>query len=98
LEATKHEIVIVWERGSRGHFIFGSPGEPMRSCGIRRLLSSYVSMARFVTAGAIDTKLCTCVSLGKNNSQIKFQSSLILGLATRGPKLKTLISRSISKI
>jgi hypothetical protein len=45
-------------------------------------------MARFVTAGAIDLKLCTYVPLGKSNSQAKFWSSLILGFATRGPKQK----------
>jgi hypothetical protein len=38
---------------------------------------------------AIDPKLCTYVPLGKNNLQTKFHSSLILGLATRGPKPKT---------
>jgi hypothetical protein len=37
-----------------------------------------VSRARFVTAGAIDPKLCTYVPLGKSNSQTKFRSSLIL--------------------
>jgi hypothetical protein len=41
---------------------------------------------------AIDPKLCTYVLLGKSNSQTKFRSSLILGLATRGPKPKTYIS------
>jgi hypothetical protein len=46
-----------------------------------------VSRARFVTAGAIDLKLCTYVPLGKSNSHTK--SSLILGLVTRGPKPKT---------
>jgi hypothetical protein len=35
---------------------------------------------------AIDQKLCAYVALGKSDSQTKFQSSLILGLATRGPK------------
>jgi hypothetical protein len=44
-------------------------------------------MARFVTTGAIDLKLCTYVPLGKSNSQTKFRSSLILGLATRGPNI-----------
>jgi hypothetical protein len=48
-----------------------------------------VSRARFVTAGAIDPKFCTYVQLEKSNSQTKFWSSLILGLATRGPKPKT---------
>jgi hypothetical protein len=38
---------------------------------------------------AIDPKLCTYVPLGKSNSQTKFRSSLILSLATRGPKPKT---------
>jgi hypothetical protein len=38
-------------------------------------------MTCFVTAGAIDLKLCTNVPLGKSNSQAKFWSSLILGLA-----------------
>jgi hypothetical protein len=47
---------------------------------------SSVSRARFVTAGAIDPKLCAYVPLGKSNSQTKFLSSLILGLATRVPK------------
>jgi hypothetical protein len=46
-------------------------------------------MARFETAGTIDLKLCTYVPIGKSNSQAKFQSSLILDLATRGPKPKT---------
>jgi hypothetical protein len=46
-------------------------------------------MASFVTTGAIDLELCTYVPLGKNNSQAKFQSSLILSLATRRPKPKT---------
>jgi hypothetical protein len=36
---------------------------------------------------AIDPKLCTYVLLGKSNS--KFLFSLIIGLATRGPKLET---------
>jgi hypothetical protein len=38
---------------------------------------------------AINPKLCTYVPLGKSNSQTKFRSSLILGLATTGPKPKT---------
>jgi hypothetical protein len=42
---------------------------------------SSVSRACFITAGAIDPKLCTFVPLGKSNSQTKFWSSLILGLA-----------------
>jgi hypothetical protein len=46
-------------------------------------------MARFVTAGVIDLTLCTYGPLGKSNSPTKFRSSLILGLATRGPKLTT---------
>jgi hypothetical protein len=47
--------------------------EPMQSCGVRRpSSSSSVSRARFVTAGAIDPKLCTYVPLGKSNSQTKF--------------------------
>jgi hypothetical protein len=50
---------------------------------------SSVSMARFVTAGAIDLKLCTYVPLGKRNSQDKFQPSQILCLASRGPKLNS---------
>jgi hypothetical protein len=53
-----------------------------------RPLSS-ISRARFVTTGAIDPKLWTYLPLGKSNSQTKFQSFLILDLATRGPKLKT---------
>jgi hypothetical protein len=48
---------------------------------------SFVCMAHFVTAGAIDPKLCIYVPL--RNSQTKFRCSLILGLATRGPKPKT---------
>jgi hypothetical protein len=48
---------------------------------------SSVSKARFVTA--IDLKLCTYVPLGEMTGQAKFRSDLILGLATRGPKLKT---------
>jgi hypothetical protein len=48
----------------------------------QRPASSSVSMARFITAGAIDPKLCIYVPLGKSNSQTKFRSSLILGLAT----------------
>jgi hypothetical protein len=51
--------------------------------------SSSVSTARFVTTGAIGPKLRTYVLRGKSNSQTKFRSSLILGLATRGPKSKT---------
>jgi hypothetical protein len=38
----------------------------------------------------IDLKLCTYVPLGKSNSQTKFWSSLILGLATRPPWGQTL--------
>jgi hypothetical protein len=48
-----------------------------------------VDRARFVTAGAIDPNLCTYVLSGKSNSETKFRSSLILGLVTRGQKLKT---------
>jgi hypothetical protein len=40
-----------------------------------------VNMAGFITAGSIDLKLCTYVPLGKSNSQTRFRSSLILGLA-----------------
>jgi hypothetical protein len=50
---------------------------------------SSVSRAHFVTAGAIDLKLCTYVPLGEITVQTKFWSDLILGLATRGPKPKT---------
>jgi hypothetical protein len=50
---------------------------------------SVVSMARFVTAGAIDLKLCTYVPLGEMILQTKIRSDLILDLATRGPKPKT---------
>jgi hypothetical protein len=50
--------------------------------------SSSVSRARFITAGAIDLKVCTYVPLGEMNVQTKFWSNLILGLATRGPKPK----------
>jgi hypothetical protein len=46
------------------------------------LLSSSVSRAHFVTAGAIGPKLCTYVPLGKSNSRTKFRSSLILGSKT----------------
>jgi hypothetical protein len=49
---------------------------------------SSVSRARFVAAGAIDPKFCAYVPLGKSNSQTKFRSSLILGLATRGQHQK----------
>jgi hypothetical protein len=38
---------------------------------------------------AIDMQRCTYVPLGNSNSQTKFRSSLILRLATRGPKQKT---------
>jgi hypothetical protein len=48
-----------------------------------------VSRAGFVTAGAIDLKLCTYVPLGEMTVQTKFRSDLILGLATRGQKPKT---------
>jgi hypothetical protein len=39
------------------------------------------AVERFVTIKAIALKLCIHVPLGKSNSQTKFQSSLILGLA-----------------
>jgi hypothetical protein len=69
-------------------FIFGSPpGSPCDH--VASAVVSSVGMARFVTAGAVNPKLCTYVPLGKSNSQNKFRSSLILGLATRGPKPKT---------
>jgi hypothetical protein len=58
---------------------------------IMRYLSSirrHNSKARFVTAGAIDMKLCTYVPLGQMTWQTKFWPDLILGLATRGPKPK----------
>jgi hypothetical protein len=61
--------------------LFGSPAYAITW----RPSSSSVSTARFVTAGPTHPKLCTYVPLGKSNSQ----SSLILGLATRGPKPKT---------
>jgi hypothetical protein len=50
--------------------------------------SSSISMAG---DGAIhiNPKLCTYVPLGKSNSQTKFWSSLIHGLATREPNPKT---------
>jgi hypothetical protein len=51
--------------------------------------SASVDRAHFVTARDIDLKLCTYVPLGHMTYQAKFQSNLILGLATRGPKLKT---------
>jgi hypothetical protein len=44
---------------------------------------SYVSRACFVTAAAIDLQLCAY------DSQTKFRSDLIPGLATRGLKPKT---------
>jgi hypothetical protein len=52
--------------------------------------SSYGSIRRmhFVTAGAIDLKLCTYVPLGHLTSQTKFRSYLNLGLATRGQNRK----------
>jgi hypothetical protein len=46
-------------------------------------------MARFVTARAIDLKLCTYVPLGHMTYQTKFQSDLILALATRGQSENT---------
>jgi hypothetical protein len=45
--------------------------------------------ARFVAAGATDLKLCSYVPLCHLTSHTKFRSDLILGLATKGPKLKT---------
>jgi hypothetical protein len=49
-----------------------------------------VVLERFVTARAIDLKLCTYyVPPGHITYQTKFQSDLILNLATKGPKLKT---------
>jgi hypothetical protein len=47
-----------------------------------------ISRARFVTTWAIDQKRWTYVPLGKSNSQTKFRSSLVLGLATRGQNQK----------
>jgi hypothetical protein len=52
------------------------------------LLLSSVKTARFVTAGTIEVKLYT-LPLGQITIQNKFQSDLILGLATWGTKLKT---------
>jgi hypothetical protein len=49
---------------------------------------SSVSRALFITAGPIDLKLCTYVPLGQITVKTKFRSDLILGLVTRGPKLK----------
>jgi hypothetical protein len=49
----------------------------MQSRGIRCPSSSSISKARFVTAGAIDPKLCTYVPLGKSNSRTKVRSSLM---------------------
>jgi hypothetical protein len=46
------------------------------------------AVARFVTIKAIALNLCVHVPLGKSNSL----TSLILGLATRGPKPKTIKS------
>jgi hypothetical protein len=48
-----------------------------------------VNTASFVTARAIHLKLCTYLPLGHISYQTKFQYDLSLGLATRGPKLKT---------
>jgi hypothetical protein len=48
---------------------------------IRRLRPLSVRRACFVTAGAIDLKLCTYVQLGMSNTHTKFWFSLILGLA-----------------
>jgi hypothetical protein len=53
-----------------------------------------VGRAHFVAAGTIDLKLCTYVSLGEMTVQAKFRSDLILGLATRGPKVKTQSART----
>jgi hypothetical protein len=55
--------------------LFGSPREPIQS------------HARAIDM--IDLKLCRCVPLGEMTVQSKFRSNLVLGLATRGPKLKT---------
>jgi hypothetical protein len=49
-------------------------------------------MACFVTAGAIDMKLCTCPSFGQITPQTKFQSDLILGLATKTEKTKSAVT------
>ena len=57
--------------------------------GVRRRPSASVSRARFVTAGATTLKLGTLVPLGKMTLETKFRSGLILGLATRGRKVKT---------
>jgi hypothetical protein len=50
---------------------------------------SSVHTVSFVTARAIDLKLCTYVPLGHMTYQTKFQSDIVFGLATREPKLKT---------
>jgi hypothetical protein len=83
--------------------VFGSPAYTITW----HPASMSVSRARFVTTGAIDPKHCTYVPLGKSNSQTKFRSSLILGLATRGANPKTqnvlctngwIISKFLSKV
>jgi hypothetical protein len=66
----------------------------MRTCIFSSRVSSYnhvlsVSRARFITAGAIDLKLCRYVPQGEMTLQTKIWSDLILDLATRGPKPKT---------
>jgi hypothetical protein len=54
--------------------------------------SSSISMARFVTGGAIDLKLCSYVTLDQMTSQTKFRSDPNFGLATRGQNIKHAIT------
>jgi hypothetical protein len=83
-----HDIIhrfLIWPtfEGHRGQITFNMIiGKPHLTW------SSSVSMACFVTAGAIDLKLCTYVPLGKNisTSQTTFWS---LGLATKTENTKS---------
>jgi hypothetical protein len=74
LNSTFHWFFTVFCPGLLEWWLFGSPAG-----------SLYNHMASVV---AIDPKFCTYVQLGKSNSQTKFRSSLIIGLTTRGPKLR----------
>jgi hypothetical protein len=56
---------------------------------VHRCCPSFVSRSHLVTTRAIDQNLWTYVPLGQMNSQTKFQSNLILGLATRWLNPKT---------
>jgi hypothetical protein len=63
----------------------------MRSRGVRRPLTSIVRRPlAFCNCWRYwPETLYICNTIGKSNSQTKLRSSLILGLATRGPKPKT---------